>query len=419
MQNDFGLYLPEAQSWLVLNPQLRLRAQNMTELPLLRFIPYRRSDIVAMCLSDGRLNDNQTEQFTLACEKIEDHFQRDFHRIKQQLKHAYAPLDPDADTRVVANLREAGGASSLVKTMAQVLERANYEKVTEKDLQRAFRSASLFQVRLYVDLDDFEEALLYCRGASKRRETIKEFFGLWRREVAFTNYDRVLLYIRFKEDMDNESALGECPPGSTMLKLFQNVPEADIEMLFPNIRVGMRFLDKLMIGVPALVSGGLVVTTKMGATLILLGSLLGFWLGVSSEPVHLDKAALLVLLEGAGAVVGYLWKQFSNFRNRKLKYTQALTENLYFKLLDNNAGALYRILDDAEESECKESLLAYYFLLAEGDPMSVADLDQAVESWFAEKWQCKLDFEIHDALRKLQELGLARNDNDHWEPATL
>jgi hypothetical protein len=157
-----------------------------------------------------------------------------------------------------------------------------------------------------------------------------------------------------------------------------------------------------------------VITTKMGATLILLGSLLGFWFGVSSEPVHLDKAALLVLLAGTGALVGYIWKQFSNFRNRKLKYTQALTENLYFKLLDNNAGALYRILDDAEESECKESLLAYFFLLAEGGPMSVASLDQAVESWFAEKWQCKLNFDVHDALRKLRDLGLARYDRDHW-----
>jgi hypothetical protein len=390
----------------------------MTELPLLRFIPYRRSDIVAMCLSDGRLSENQAQQFTLASETIESHFQRDFHRIKQGLKDAYAPLDPDADTRVVANLRQRDTVSSLVAAMAKVLERANYEKVTEKDLQRAFHSASLFQVRLYVDLHDFEEALLYCRGASKRRETIKEFFGLWRREVEFTNYDRVLLYIRFKEDMDSDSALGECQPGSTMLKLFQNVPEADIEMLFPNIRVGMRLLDKLMIGVPALISGGLVITTKMGATLILLGSLLGFWFGVSSEPVHLDKAALLVLLAGTGALVGYIWKQFANFRNRKLKYTQALTENLYFKLLDNNAGALYRILDDAEESECKESLLAYFFLLAEGSPMSVARLDQAVESWFAEKWQCKLNFDVHDALRKLQDLGLARFDRDHWQLAT-
>ena len=389
----------------------------MDELPLLRFIPFRRADIEAMCLSEGQLTQSQQQRFTQARQQIETHFQHDFHSIKQQLKDAYAPLDPDADTRVVKELRKERAPQDLIATLGQVLDRANYEKVTEKGLQKALRSSSLFQVRLYVDLKDFEEVLLYTRGAAKREETLREFFGLWRRKVRFTNFERVVLYIRFKDDVDADSALGDCPPGSTMLKLFQNVPEADLEMLFPNIRVGMRMLDRLMIGVPALVSGGLVVTTKMGATLLLLGSLLGFWLGLSTEPVELDKAALLALLAGAGALLGYLWKQYRNFRNRKLKYTQALTENLYFKLLDNNAGVLYRILDDAEESECKESMLAYYFLLAEGEPMTAVELDQAIEAWFAERWQCRLDFEINDALQKLQLLNLARADGDRWQAA--
>ena len=389
----------------------------MDELPLLRFIPFRRADIEAMCLSEGQLTPGQQQRFSQARQQIEAHFQHDFHSIKQQLKDAYAPLDPDADTRVVKELRKDSAPRDLIETLGQVLDRANYEKVTEKGLQKALRSSSLFQVRLYVDLNDFEEVLLYTRGASKREETLREFFGLWPRKVRFTNFERVVLYIRFKDDVDADSALGDCPPGSTMLKLFQNVPEADLEMLFPNIRVGMRMLDRLMIGVPALVSGGLVLTTKMGATLLLLGSLFGFWLGLSTEPVQLDKAALLALLAGTGALLGYLWKQYRNFRNRKLKYTQALTENLYFKLLDNNAGVIYRILDDAEESECKESMLAYYFLLAEGEPMTAAELDQAIEGWFAERWQCRLDFEINDALHKLQLLNLARADGDRWQAA--
>jgi hypothetical protein len=386
----------------------------MSELPLLRFIPYRRIDIVRMCLAGGELDQADAEQFNGAREAIEKYFQHEFYRIRHQLKDAYAPLDPDADTRVVRELREDGASASLIETMASVLERANYEKVSEQALQRAFGSSSLFQIRLYVDLNDFAEVLLYTRGASQRQEELREFFGLWRRTVEFTNYDRVLLFIRFKDDVDSESALGDCQPGSTLLKLFQNVPEADVEMLFPNIRVGMRTLDKLIIGVPAVLSGGLVLTTKMGATLLLLGSLLGFWLGFSSKPVHLDKAALLVLIAGVGALGGYLWKQYANFRNRKLQYTQALTENLYFKLLDNNAGALFRILDDAEESECKECLLAYYFLLAVGRPLTAAELDGMIEQWFAEKWQCQLDFEINDALSKLLELGLVKQERECW-----
>jgi hypothetical protein len=337
------------------------------ELPLLSFIPFRRTDVVAMLLADGTLSTEDKARFLQAKDRIESYFQQEFYQIKQQLKDVYAPLDPDADTRLVAEFRQPEAAVGLSQMLEEVLGRANYEKVTNKGLKKALRSHSLFQVRLHLELDDFEEVLLYTRGASRREETLREFFGLWRRRVKFTNYDRVVLYIRLKEDIDSESTLGVCQPGSTMLKLFQNVPAADLEMLFPNIRVGMRLLDKLMIGVPALISGGVVFTTKVGATLILLGSLIGFWIGVKSEPVTLDKASAIALIAGLGTLVGYLWKQFSNFRNRRLKYTQALTENLYFKLLDNNGGVLHRVIDDAEESECKESLLAYYFLLTNVD----------------------------------------------------
>ena len=387
------------------------------ELPLLRFIPFRRVDVLAMCLSENRLTPGQEQQLRQAHENIQTYFREDFSRLKQELKDAYATLDPDADTRVINEFCKRTPPAEMATLLESVLDRANYEKVTDKELKRALNSASLFQVRLYVDINDFEEVLLFTRGASKREETVRELFGLWRRQIRFTNYERVVLYLRLNEDIDSDSALGSCQPGSTVLKLFQNVPEADLEMLFPNIRVGMRMLDRILIGVPALISGGVVLTTKLGATLLLLGSLLGFWLGVSTKPVHLDEAALLALAAGAAALAGYIWKQFSNFRNRKLKYTQALTENLYFKLLDNNAGVVFRLIDEAEESEIKESLLAYYFLLVEGRPMTAAELDQAIEAWFVSKWQCRLDFEIDDALAKLMNLELARKDGDHWAPA--
>lgn len=390
----------------------------MPELPSLRFIPFRRSDIVAMCLDQRVLKDQQKTAFSAAHTKIVEHFQEDFFKRKQELKDAYSPLDPDADTRSVTQFRDSNSTSQLSQMLEQVLNRANYESVSPAALQLAFDAASLFSLRLYVDLDDFAQVLLYTRGATKQQEEIPQFFGLFKRQIIFTNYDRVVVYIRFKDDVDTQSTLGGCQPGSTMLKLFQNVPAADLEMLFPNTRVGMRFTDKLMIGIPALISGGVVMTTKLGATIVLLGSLLGFWFGLSSEPVTLDRGGMLVLAAGLGALGGYFWKQYSSFKNRKMRFTQALTENLYFKLLDNNAGVLLRLLDEAEDSECKESLLAYYFLLVESDAISPQQLDANIESWFAETWQCRLDFEINDALQKLNLLGLATQADGKWSITT-
>jgi hypothetical protein len=263
-----------------------------------------------------------------------------------------------------------------------------------------------------VDLKEFDDLMLYCRGSNERTETVRLMFGLFQREVRFLNYDRVVLFIRFADRgarTDNDFT-----PGRVMIKLFQNVPDADLEMLFPNTRVAMRWIDRFLIGVPALASGVVVATTKLGAPLVLLATLGGFWLGLHSEPVTLDKRGLLVIGAGVAALGAYLWKQWSSYRNRKERFRQALTRDLYFKLLDNNAGVLLRVLDDAEDSECKEAFIALYFLLAQGRAISAKALDAVIEDWFAERWHARLDFEIEDALKKLQQLTLAQEHDGLW-----
>ena len=101
-------------------------------------------------------------------------------------------------------------------------------------------------------------------------------------------------------------------------------------------------------------------------------------------------------------------------KNMTQRYTLVAEFDALDKL-DNNVGALFRILDDAEESECKESLLAYHFLLLKGGPVSAEELDQSIEAWFAQTLQCRIDFEIDDALDKLLTLNLATNNDDQWQ----
>ena len=68
----------------------------------------------------------------------------------------------------------------------------------------------------------------------------------------------------------------------------------------------------------------------------------------------------------------------------------------------------YRLANDAEEEESKEAILAYYFLLAHEKPLGKTELDRAIESWFEAAWNCRIDFEIDDALHKLLSLGLVK-----------
>ncbi|MCB1646270.1 MAG: DUF3754 domain-containing protein [Pseudomonadales bacterium] len=369
----------------------------------LRFIPFRKKDLTDLCAREGLLAGSDAEAFGSFCQLLQSVYHFEFHRLLENLKDAYAPLNPNRDTRVI-NSEPGQVTTSFIDQLDHLLDRANYEKLTEAELQQAFSESSLFQLRVIVDFDAFEEVLLFTRGESNKTEMVSSLFGLRKKQLTFANFDRVVLYIRLKD------AYREKYPrlGGTLLKLFQNVPRADIEILFPTTRVGMRLIDKLMIGVPAVVGGGVVLTTKVGASLLLLGGMIGFWLGVSQEPVELNQAAIVAIMAAFGALGSFIWKQFVNFKNRKLTFMQSLTESLYFKNLDNNAGVFYRLIDDAEEEECKEALLAFYFLTTRPEINNAAALDAAIEQWFQETLQCAVDFEIDDALEKLATLGLLK-----------
>ena len=47
---------------------------------------------------------------------------------------------------------------------------------------------------------------------------------------------------------------------------------------------------------------------------------------------------------------------------QSLKYQKELTDNIYFRNVNNNAGIFDYIIGAAEDQECKEAFLAYYFL---------------------------------------------------------
>ncbi len=362
-----------------------------------------------MCLATGKLSGADQMRFREFCRLLQSIFHFEYHENLEQLKDLYAPINPDRDTRKVGVFTEEVDVS-FTETLHELLDKANYEKLSQQAIEAAFEESSLFQVKLKVNFDNFDEVLLFTRGESIHTEQVKMFFGLLKKEITFSNFDRVVIYIKYKDGVMPDAAKGK--PGATMLKLFQNVPRADVEMLFPDTRVAMRNIDKLFIGVPAIVGAAAILTTKVGASLILLGSLMGFWLGLHSEEIELDEARMLAIIAGLGGLGSFIWKQFSNFKNRKLVFMQSLTQNLYFKNLDNNAGVFHRLVDDAEEEECKEAILAYYFLLAEGRATDEQDLDAQVEAWFSERWESEVDFEVDDALAKLKKLNLVEQSGE-------
>ena len=130
------------------------------------------------------------------------------------------------------------------------------------------------------------------------------------------------------------------------------------------------------------VSGIVVIATKLGCTILLIASVISFWLGLTNTEIKIEQQQLIALALGLATLGGFLFKQVNKFKNRKIKFMKALSDNLYFKNLDNNTGVFHHLVDTAEEEEFKEAILAYYFLLAEDRDFTKTQLDETVERWF-------------------------------------
>ncbi|MCD4657638.1 MAG: DUF3754 domain-containing protein [Planctomycetes bacterium] len=136
----------------------------------------------------------------------------------------------------------------------------------------------------------------------------------------------------------------------------------------------------------------------------------------------------------AGGIVFFLilfaswtFKSFLKFMKMKQKYVGTLAQNLFFLNLDNNFGVFSNLIYSAEEEEWKEAAFAYFFLNTIKDrTFNEEELDDFIENWVETNCKQKvmntegqeeerpilIDFEIEDAIRKLEELKLLTREKD-------
>ena len=238
-----------------------------------------------------------------------------------------------------------------------------------------------------VDFNEFDNLLLFFRGSAIKKEQRRTFQSLYlkKEEIETKIYRR--LFLLFKQQNEGKEQI--------YLKLFKDIPQSDLEMLFPNIKVKISLLDKIKLTVTG---GG--------------GTIAGAMTLIGKMAVHLDPIALLSALGAFGAVVG---RQITSIFTHRTKYMAKLAKNLYYYNLDNNAGAISHILDMAEDEEAKEVFLAYLFLLNSPTPLSKEELDEKIEIFVNTTFNIPMDFEIEDALDKLIKIGLVKKNNNLLE----
>ena len=167
----------------------------------------------------------------------------------------------------------------------------------------------------------------------------------------------------------------------------------------------MSLSDQLMLGVPA-IFGGIPILIKLASTLVILFLVAGFYLGVNGTLGDNDLEQALAALSGLFALGAFLLRQWGNFHRQSLIHQKQLTDNIYYRNINNNSGIFSYLIGEAEEQEWKEALLAYYCLLTAAEPLTRESLEARIEELLSQRFGVAADFAIGEALTRLKGLGL-------------
>jgi hypothetical protein len=377
------------------------------------FIPLRATDLVealcdGACPMGGRLTKAEQAAFRRFARAAHGHVHAFYLDQLRRIKDAYAGFDPDADTRRLRTPTDAERADALgdlFASVAHLLAKANYKQLSRDELVAIMDGASDWGVDMDVCWEAFDRLEVFVRGKGHTKRTRRRWQGLYRKEeVSVPTFGRVVVVVkqrphpRLGPDADTQNVL---------LKMFKDIPRVDIEMLLPATRVKMPFTDRCKLGGSVTSSVG-YVGWKL-RSMSLSGVTGAIWGGAG-------VLGLLSLYTPLALLVGYGYKTYATFQTQQQAYMLQLTQSLYYQNLDNNAGVLYRVLDEAEEQEAREVLLAYFYLWRHaGEAGWTAErLDDHVEEELERTLATKVDFEIEDAVRKLVRCGVVTRTGDRY-----
>lgn len=355
-------------------------------LPDDRYVPLRPDDLVAALADDAARFGLTAAQVHAVAEALDRVVTQEIEELRRGVERAYHPLNPARDTLLVGD--EAARAERVEQArrlVAYVLDKANYEALDSAQVQATVGAANSYGIRIRVNPERVEWLELWVRGRTTGTRTVRTLRRPWKgeeREVEL--YRRLAVVFQGKD----EDALN--------LKLFREIPVADVEALLPHAEVAMSGLDRLKV---------------VGGSLGALG-------GVATKVVESTVAASQMLWLGVLALGGLSVRSFFGYRRAKHTRLSQMTHHLYYQNVANNAGVLDQLVGSIGQEDLKEAVLAYVAAHG-GRAHDEAALQGEVAQWLRERFAVEVDFDGPDAVATLERLGLWE-DRDRWrvrEPA--
>lgn len=355
------------------------------------YIPLRKSDLVELLCRDKGLSGAQRSQFRQFCTLVSATYHFEYHKLLEELKTEYAPFDPDSTTVEVNKLlpdERDEKLDALFGRFSWLMERANFMHLGREAIEKAMQEVSDWGLNMEVDFNVFDRLDVYVRGDILGTRYRRRWQNFFRREaVKVPTYQRLVLIMKLRA----HKRLGrDIDTSDVFLKIFKDIPKADLEMLLPGARLQMPRVTRW----------------KMGGSL--LGGLIYIIYKILGEIYAILALGVAAFWGPLAAVLGYGYKQWYGYQVTKQAYSLQLTQSLYYQSLDSNVGVIHHLLDEAEEQECREAILAYYYLwrYAGERGWTSRNLDDYVELDLERLANLQVDFEIEDALGKLEKLNI-------------
>lgn len=346
-----------------------------------RFIPLRGCDLAEAMVEHGAAHGVDRDECRAFIAAVSAVIEQEAGAFQGELDEAYSHFNPDRDTLPLngdAAARTPAGYRDLNAHLRYLLDKANFEPLDDVAVHRAIQVASSYGIRVQLDPSRVEEFEIFVRGSGRIERRCRS----WRAPIhgrprTLPVYRRLVVIARLKDDPH------------VLLKMFKDIPEADVEALLPHAEVTMNWLDRLFMlggGAGAVGSTGMQVAKIVSAGLLVLSRLL--W---------------VVLLGG----LVLIWRTFTGYTSAKRKRDAQRTRHLYFQNVSNNGGTIHVLIHMTAQEEIKEAVVAYLLCATSAEPIaSEAELGARVEQYLRERFGIRVDFDVADAVETLDRLAL-------------
>jgi hypothetical protein len=395
-----------------------------------RVIPLRKSDIIDGLIAEGRLDEADQVRFRQLARMLGAILHYEYLEELDRLRETYFYFDPEIDPHEFGSAKDLNAAyRELSDEFVRVLTDANFIEVSHEEITKAFAEGARVRVKIKAPVEDYRDVRMFRRGSHMETIKVPAWFGLRRRPLEIKVYDDVVLMVATRPEgmgaADNRLALlsarrggQKIRNGAVLLKYFRHIARADLKALFPNVRVVRSLIDHLTLGVPALL-GGVPILIKLASTMTVLFLVAGFYLGLSGTIHDKDMEQALAALSGLLALGAFLLRQWGNFHRQSLIHQKQLTDNVYYRNVNNNSGIFTYLIGEAEDQDWKEVLIAYYTLLTETAPVTRETLDARIEEFLVRVMGVSADFDIDHALSRLRGYDLVIETNGGLMAAPL